>query len=439
MNYIFAALLQIFLIALNAIFACAEIAVISMNDTKLNLLISKGGKDAKKAKKLSKLTADPARFLSTIQVAITLAGFLGSAFAADMFAEPLVDAIILTGINVPSSVISPICVIFITLILAFFNIVFGELVPKRIAMNKAEGVAKKLTGILSVVSVIFKPIVFLLSVSTNGVLRLFGISPEDKGDEVTEEDILMMAQVSKDSGNIQGSENQLIKNIFQFANLTIGELCTHRKDIDAIFTEDDSSVWQDTIYSTSHTYYPLCDKSVDNVKYILNTKAYFRLEDKSNENVIKNATVEPTFLPEIMLANKVFEMMKETHEYFAVVLDEYGGVTGIITVHDLLEVLVGDMTEKNEKEDFTVEKIDELTWEINGIIPFYKVEDIIGIKINFNDDIDFETFNGYVYNLFGGNIVDSEVKDLSTEQLEIKVLEFDKQCIVKMQIKIKKL
>ena len=438
MNYLFAVFLQLFLICLNAIFACAEIAVISMNETKLNVLISKGGKDAKKAKKISKLTSDPAKFLSTIQVAITLAGFLGSAFAAEMFAEPLVEVIMSTGISISESIISPICLILVTLILAFFNIVFGELIPKRIAMNKSESVAKKLVGILSFVSAIFKPIVFLLSVSTNGILKLFGISSKDKGEEVTEEDILMMAEAGKESGTILVEENQLIKNIFEFDNFTIGEICTHRKDIDAVYLEDDGEVWEKTIQSTNHSYYPVCDKSIDDIKGILLTKVYFRLEDKSKENSLKNAVIKPIFLYENMPANKAFESMKETREYFSVVLDEYGGVTGIVTIHDILEVLVGDMTDKNEKEDYTITKIDDTTWEINGVAPFYRVEETIGTKIYTDDEIEFDTFNGYIYSLLESVPANGTTINLSTKQLDIKVLKIEKQCIVKIQIMVKK-
>ncbi len=439
MKYLFAVLLQIFLIALNAVCACAEIAIISMNETKLNILSARGGKDAKKARKISKLTADPARFLSTIQVAITLAGFLGSAFAADMFAEPLVNAILSTGIGIPASVISPICVILITLILAFFNIVFGELIPKRIAMNKAEGVAKSLSGFLLVISIIFKPVVWLLTVSTNGMLRLFGISPNDKGDEVTEEDILMMAQVGKESGTIEGEENEMIKNIFQFNDLSISEICTHRKDVDAVFTTDSSNDWKEKILSTSHTHYLVCGENVDEVKGVLSTKAYFRLDNHSIENVLKNAVQTPLYLYENTPANKVFEKMKSTHEYFGVVLDEYGGVTGIVTIHDLLEALVGDMNEKNEEEEYTIKKIEENTWEISGIAPFYKVEDVLSITIDVTDDTKYETFNGYILGVLQEVPDDGSTFSLSTKQMDIQVLEIEKQRIMKAIVRVKQL
>ncbi len=437
MKYLFAVLLQILLIVLNAICACAEIAVISMNETKLNILSSHGGKDAKKAQRLAKLTADPARFLSTIQVAITLAGFLGSAFAADMFAEPLVNAIVSTGIKIPVSVISPVCVVLITLILAFFNIVFGELIPKRIAMNKAEGVAKGLSGFLLVISVIFKPIVWLLTVSTNGVLRLFGISPDDKGDEVTEEDILMMAQVGKDSGAIEGQENEMIKNVFQFNDLTIGEICTHRKDVDAVYTTDSVEEWKKTILTTAHTYYLVCGENTDDVKGVLSTKAYFRLSDHSMEHILQNAVTSPLFLYENMPANKVFEKMQSSHEYFGVVLDEYGGVAGIVTIRDLLETIVGDMTEKYEEEEYRIEKIEDNTWKILGVVPFYKVEDALHINIQTEDDEKYDTINGFVCGILQEVPADGSTFDVSTQQLDIQVLKIEKQRITEMVIRVK--
>ncbi len=437
MNYFWAVLLQIFLIALNAVFAGAEIAVISMNEAKLSQMSARGKKQAKAAKRLAKLTADPAKFLSTIQVAITLAGFLGSAFAADMFAEPLVDLIMTTGIPIPYSVVSAVITILITLILAFFNIVFGELVPKRVAMNNAEKVSGGMSGILIAVSVIFKPLVFLLSVSTNGVLRLFGISPESRGEPVTEEDILMMAEVGKENGSIESEENELIKNIFEFSDLTIGELCTHRKDTDILLSDETDEEWEQTIYSTNHTYYPVCGESVDDVVGILFTKAYFRLKDRSRESVMKNAVLPPVFLYENAPANVVFEKMKKTHDYFAVVLDEYGGTVGIVTIHDLLESLVGDMDDKGDEAEYSIEKKGEGVWEINGLAPFDKVEEALGISIPTEEDADYETFSGYICDILVSLPEDGETFELDTNELHIKVLTGEKQFITKIEVTVK--
>ena len=235
-----AIILQFVLIFLNAVFASAEIAVISTNETKLQKMAERGDK---RAKRLVKMTSQPARFLSTIQVAITLAGFLGSAFAADNFAGPLTNVLVKAGLPLPASFINSICVILITLILAYFNIVLGELVPKRIAMKRAEKTALGISGVLRFVSVIFAPIVWLLTASTNGLLRLFGINPGEDEEEVTEEEIMMMAEAGSEKGSIDSEENELIKNIFEFKEQTVGEVCTHRKDTDLLFLSESDEEW----------------------------------------------------------------------------------------------------------------------------------------------------------------------------------------------------
>ena len=264
-----AIILQFVLIFLNAVFASAEIAVISTNETKLQKMAERGDK---RAKRLVKMTSQPARFLSTIQVAITLAGFLGSAFAADNFAGPLTNVLVKAGLPLPASVINSICVILITLILAYFNIVLGELVPKRIAMKRAEKTALGISGVLRFVSVIFAPIVWLLTASTNGLLRLFGINPGEDEEEVTEEEIMMMAEAGSEKGSIDSEENELIKNIFEFKEQTVGEVCTHRKDTDLLFLSESDEEWAARIASTRHTYYPICGKGIDDIAGVLSTK-----------------------------------------------------------------------------------------------------------------------------------------------------------------------
>ena len=340
-----ALVLQVVLIFLNAIFASAEIAVISANATKMEKLAEDGNK---RAKRIVRLTKNSSKFLSTIQVAITLASLLGSAFAADSFAEPLALAMVGSVEKPYYSVVSTICMIVITLILSYFSIVFGELVPKRIAMRNAEKLSLILSGILNFVSYAFAPFVWLLTVSANGVLRLFGIKPEDSGEEVTEEEIKLMAEAGSEKGSIDENENEFIQNIFEFKENDVGEVCTHRKDVDFLFERDDPSVWEETIKQSSHTYYPVCGRDTDDVIGVLNTKIYFRLNDKSKENVRAQAVMPPVFISETMQADDLFYRMKTTREYFAIVLDEYGGINGIVTLHDLLELLVGDLNEKGK-------------------------------------------------------------------------------------------
>lgn len=421
-----AIILQFVLIFLNAVFASAEIAVISTNETKLQKMAERGDK---RAKRLVKMTSQPARFLSTIQVAITLAGFLGSAFAADNFAGPLTNVLVKAGLPLPASVINSICVILITLILAYFNIVLGELVPKRIAMKRAEKTALGISGVLRFVSVIFAPIVWLLTASTNGLLRLFGINPGEDEEEVTEEEIMMMAEAGSEKGSIDSEENELIKNIFEFKEQTVGEVCTHRKDTNLLFLSESDEEWAARIASTRHTYYPICGKGIDDIAGVLSTKDYFRLDDKSRENVMKKAVSAAVFVTENTPANTLFYKMKISREYFAVVVDEYGGMSGIVTMHDLLELLVGDLTEKDDKEEYEISRLSETEWEITGLAPIDKVEASLGVKLPEEESEHFETFGGYVCGMMGTLPEDGASFELSTEQMNVRVLSVEDRCI----------
>ena len=315
------------------------------------------------------------------------------------------------------------------MILAYFNIVLGELVPKRIAMKRAEKTALGISGVLRFVSVIFAPIVWLLTASTNGLLRLFGINPGEDEEEVTEEEIMMMAEAGSEKGSIDSEENELIKNIFEFKEQTVGEVCTHRKDTDLLFLSESDEEWAARIASTRHTYYPICGKGIDDIAGVLSTKDYFRLDDKSRENVMKKAVSAAVFVTENTPANTLFYKMKISREYFAVVVDEYGGMSGIVTMHDLLELLVGDLTEKDDKEEYEISRLSETEWEITGLAPIDKVEASLGVKLPEEESEHFETFGGYVCGMMGTLPEDGASFELSTEQMNVRVLSVEDRCI----------
>lgn len=412
-------ILQILLIAFNAVFACAEIAVISINDTRLEKLAASGNK---KASRLKKLTDQPARFLATIQVAITLSGFIGSAFAADNFSVYLVKALMKTGIPVPESVLDSVSVVLITLVLSYFTLVFGELVPKRLAMKNSEKIALGMSGLISAVSKFFAPLVWLLNASTNGILRLFGVNPESEEDTVTEEEILMMSDAGAEKGTIDEVENRIIKNVFAFDDMTAEQICTHRTDVSVLWSEDSVEVWEETIHSTRHSVFPICGESVDNVIGVLNAKDYFRLDDKSKENVMKNAVREPYFVHENMKADQLFAKMKKNDaDHFAVVVDEYGGMSGIITVTDLVEQLVGEFADDDDDETAVkFEQLDEITWNIPGITSLSEICEELEIQLPADK---YETFGGYVIAKLGEIPKDGTQAHLDTELLSIDILE----------------
>ena len=414
-------LLQIVLIALNAVFACAEIAIISMNDTKLAKMASDGDK---RAIRLEKLTSQPARFLATIQVAITLSGFLGSAFAAENFSGVLVDWLLSLGVPLSAKVLDSIAVVFITIVLSYFTLVFGELVPKQVAMRKAEPLALGISGLISGISKVFAPLVSFLTLSTNGVLRLFQIDPNAEEDNVSEEEIRMMVDVGSEKGAIDTEEREFIQNVFEFDDLSAEDLATHRTEMVTLDLEDSMEIWKDIIYTTKHTRYPICGDSVDNIVGVLNTKDYFRLEDKSRESVMENAVYPAYFVPDTVKADVLFRNMKKNRHSFAVVLDEYSGVTGIITINDLVEQLVGDLCDEDEAEEpILIESIGEKTWKVHGSTLLEDLSAEIGISLPCDE---YDTFNGLVFHALGSipedgvNGVDDEIE---IQGLTVKITE----------------
>ena len=420
-------LLQVILIFLNAVFASAEIAVISFNSNKLAQMAKDGNK---KAKRLMKLTDQPAKFLSTIQVAITLSGFLGSAFAADTFSEKLVNWASQFNFPFKTSVLDTVSVVVITVILSYFTLVFGELVPKRLAMKKTEKMALGVSGLMTVCAKIFAPIVWILTKSTNVILRLFGIDPNADDNEVTEEEIRLMVDAGTESGTIDLDEQEIITNVFEFDNITAGEVATHRTEISFLWVEETDEEWEETIFSSRHSLYPVCDESVDNVIGVLNTKDYFRLRDKSRENVMKEAVRPAYFVPENARADVLFERMKHSRDHFAVVLDEYGGMTGIVTINDLLEELVGDIDDEfEEKPEEEIKKVDSETWVIGGNVSIEDVEDELDIDID--DEYDSDTFGGFIFGVLGTIPEDGTQVELQAEGLNIKVTEIAEHRVVK--------
>lgn len=409
-----ALLLQIVLIGLNSIFASAETAIISSNAARIEHLAADGDK---RAKRLLILTANPSRFLSTVQVAITLAGFLGSAFAADNFAEPLVEWLLKAEVPLPEVVLDSLCVFVITVLLSFFSIVFGELVPKRVALKNPDKSALQLAGLLNFVSVIFAPFVWILTKATNGVLRLMRIDPNEANDEVTEEEIRMMLESGSEKGTIDKTETEMIRNIFEFDDTDLSEICTHRRDAVILYEDEGLDAWKKILQETRFSFYPICGETADDVKAVLDADRFFRILGTSDfETALASCRRKPMFVPEHSKADMLFSKMKETGETFAVLIDEYGGMQGIITFYDLLNCLVGNLRGKEEEE---IRAVDDDSWEILGSASPDDVAEYLRVEL---DAEGYETFGGYVLDLLGAVPEDGTTPEAETETLFIKVL-----------------
>ncbi|GMO58105.1 MAG: hemolysin family protein [Termitinemataceae bacterium] len=333
-------LVQFVLIFINAVFACAEIALISLNSQRLQKE-AEGG--SKKAKRLLALKSNPDNFLGTIQVGITLAGFLGSAFAADSFSQKLSGAIAVFNLPISASAIRTISLVIITIILSFFTMVLGELLPKRIAMKEPQKFAYSLSFFLFAISKMFAPIVSLLTNATRGLLFLFHFDTKDAADTVSEEEILLMVDAGSESGTIEQNEKQIINNVFEFDDKTAKDVMTHRLEAIILSTKNSDDEWEKIIIENHYSHYPVCGETFDEVLGVLKTRDFLLLKDKSRQSVMTGAVDPALFVPTTIKTDVLLKKMKQHRSYFALVIDEYGGLAGLVSITDLMEFLVGDL------------------------------------------------------------------------------------------------
>ena len=389
--------LSLVLILINGFFAAAEIAVITLNDNKIKKMAEDGNKNAAR---ILRLTENSSRFLSTIQIGVTLASFLSSASAAQSFAPQLTAAILSAAPNLPHNVVDGVSTFLITLLLSYFSLVLGELVPKKIAMQKAEALAFRFVGILQAIAVVFRPFIALLSVSTNFVMRLLGLNPNDGEQTVTEEEILMMVDAGEEKGVIGENAKDMISNIFDFSDTTVVEVMTHRTDIHAV--EDTSSV-QDLVRLSMKegcSRIPVYHEDLDTVVGILYVKDLLRfvVPEASPDVPIAQLMRPAYFIPEGKKCSDLFKEMTERKVQIAIIVDEYGGTEGLITMEDLLESIVGNIQDEYDHEEEEIRKLAENKFTVDGITPIDEIEDLVGVEL---PETEYDTIAGLMMERLG--------------------------------------
>ena len=423
-------ILQLALILLNAFFAATEIAVISLNEKKVKARAEDGDK---KAVKMLKMIEEPTRFLSTIQIGITLAGFLASAFAADNFAEKL-SGFFVSTFDIPagySGAVNTVAVIVITLILSFFTLVLGELVPKRIAMKHKEQLAEAVCGIITFLAAALRPIIWLLTVSTNGVLRLFGIDPNEKEDPVSEEDIVLMLDAGADEGSLNQNDIEYIKNVFKLDGMTAEDVMTPRKSVVMIPEGAGTDEILRIIEEEGYSRIPVYSESADKIVGILYTRD-FLLKHSRPGFTPKDAMFQPTFVPETVHLDVLFKEMQQEHNHIVVVVDEYGVTAGIVTMEDILEEIVGEIWDEQDEaiEDFVA--LGDNTYRvlcsayIEDFFEFFSLEP--------DEDTEATTVNGWIIELIGSipekgftfeyqnlTVTVTDADDLMAHEITVKV------------------
>ena len=390
-------LLQLVLILINAFFAATEIAVISLNEKKVKAKAEDGDR---KAKKMLKMIEEPTQFLSTIQIGITLAGFLGSAFAADNFADSLTEVIV-TKFNIAANnvaLIDTIAVIVITLILSYFTLVLGELVPKRLAMKHKDKLAEMVCGLITFLATILKPIIWFLSVSTNLVLRLFGIDPNEKEEPVSEEDIVLMLDASEDEGSIDKDDIDYIKNVFRLDDLSAEDVMTPRKNMAMIKDDATSEEILELIKSEEYSRIPVYHDNLDDIIGVIHARD-FLLNYQNPGFKLKDIIFEPYFAIETMHLDDLFKDMQENHNHLVIIVNEYGETVGLVTMEDILEELVGEIWDESDEEIANITQIRDNTYRVNCAMPLEEFMDYFDLKMQ--EESDASTLNGWIIEKLG--------------------------------------
>ncbi|NLW09048.1 MAG: HlyC/CorC family transporter [Firmicutes bacterium] len=421
-------LLLVGLIMCNAFFAASEIALISLNDNKIKHMADEGNK---RAKLLVKVLSEPSRFLATIQIGVTLSGFLASAFAAESFADRLVDLVKMTQIPVSGSVLKTVSVIVITVILSYFTLVLGELVPKRLAMKKAEQISFSVASPLHFLSVATFPFVKLLTVSTNSIVRLFGVDPNGDERHITEEEIRMMVDVGEEKGAIDESEKEMINNIFEFDNKVVSDIMTHRTDIVGVPITASLKEIIALIKREKFTRYPVYEDNIDNITGILNIKDLIQLlEDENQDFDLKKIMRQPYFVPASKKTDELFKELQSRKTHMAVAIDEYGGTAGIITIEDLVEEIVGNIFDEYDEVEKEFEKLDENTFIINGLANLERVKDLLEVDLPTED---YDTLGGFLTGQLGRIPQEDEKPVVEFNGVVFKVEEISEKRITKVK------
>lgn len=427
-SILFQLLFLAFLTLVNAFFAGAEMAVVSVNKNRIKVLADEG---SKRAALLQTLFEDSTKFLSTIQVAITLAGFFSSASAATGISQVLGGWIAQFGIPYSNTI----AVVVVTIILSYFTLVFGELVPKRIALQKAEAFSLFVVQPIYIISKILSPFIKLLSLSTNGFLHLIGMKTENLEEAVSEEEIKKMLETGSENGVFNEIEKEMINSIFSFDDKTAKDVMVPRREVFAIDIEEPLEKILDEILETRHSRIPVYEEQIDNIIGILQVKdVMIEARKKSFEEVdIRALLKEAFFVPDGKSTDELFREMQKTKNRMAVLIDEYGGVSGILTVEDLVEEVMGEITDEHEEEVVELQKIGEKEYLLDGSILIEELNEKLNLKLETEN---YDTLSGYLIEELGYIPKDSGQCELDADGVHFQILEVKEKRIRKVWMKI---
>jgi len=423
-------ILIVVLTLVNAFFAAAEMAVVSVRNDKVKKLIEQGNK---KAMTLSKLTKQPTKFLSTIQVAITLSGYLSSATAGSQLSGYVVG--LFNKINIAMD--QTVAMVLVTFILAYFSLVFGELVPKRIALRNPEKVALRSAGVIKAMMVITAPFVRLLSASTNFVLKILGYKKQTEEEKVSEEQIRSMIITGHIEGLINEEEKEMLDSIFKFDDLIAESIMTPRINLFALNVDKPVHENLKQIINEGFSRIPVFKGDIDNIIGILHVKDLLKDASEVGFKNVKLAKIirEPYFVPSYIKINVLFKNMKATNNQIAILIDEYGGSVGIVTIEDLVEEIVGNIYDEYD-EDKSIQQIDEENYIIDGSIPLQDLNRALKLNIDENNG-DYDTLGGLIINILGFIPDETYSEEIEYDNIVLKIHKLSNNRVEEVLLRIK--
>lgn len=427
-------LILFILILINAFFAASEIALISLNDNKLKKMADEGNK---KAKKILKLLSNSSNFLATIQIGVTLAGFFTAGSAASNLSEPFANGLVklMPSLSASAGLIKSMSFILVTLITSYFTLVLGELVPKRVAMQRSEKIAFAFIGVLDFIAVVFNPIVNFLSLSTNVVVSLLGMDPNADEEELTEEEIRMMVDVGGERGVIEIIQKNMIDNIFEFDDINAEDIMTPRMDIEAVPIEATIEEALEIAIEAGNSRLPVYEEDIDDVRGILHVKDLLPYVGKRvPEDInVRNIMRETVYVPLTKKCGELFAEMLESKIQMSIVSDEYGGVAGIVTIEDLIESIVGNIQDEYDEEEEDYIQICENEMDVDGSVNIDEFISKTGIEL---PEGDYETIGGFIMDFLGRIPKEDENVKIKYENIELEVKKMSERRIERVHIKV---
>ena len=429
-SLIFQFILILILTLINAFFSASEMAIVSLNKNKIKVLAEEGNKNAIL---IERLLQEPTKFLSTVQVGITLASFFSSASAATGISNVFGNS--LETLNIPYA--HEISLIVVTIILSYITLVFGELLPKRLALQNSQKIAMYAVKPIMLISKITIPFVKLLSISTNFLIRLFNVNSKNLEEKVSKEEIKSLVDVGQEHGVINETEKDMINSLFEFDDKLAKEVMTPRTNVYMINIDDCANTYLNSLLNEKYSRIPIFQENIDNIIGILYMKDFLCEAYKVGfDNVnLRNILHTPYFVPEMKNIDELFKELQISRKHMAILIDEYGGFSGIVTIEDLIEEVMGDIGDEFDDEEILLKNISKNTFLASGLISINELNEKLHINLDSESD-DYDTLGGFIIKLIGYIPKKDDDCIVNYKNIIFKIKEVNKKRIVKVEITI---